>query len=91
MATSHLEIVREASIMATLGVFTDTEIRDFLGWEDLTEEQREHLIVLARAKTLGDTQRDIDRSSGLKYPDTPQSSEQHKRDPSQLAEQEVQS
>lgn len=89
MATSHLEIVREASIMATLGIFTDTELRDFLGWEALTDEQREQLVQVARARTQGDTQRDVDRSTGLKYPDTPQSSEQQKRDPSQLAEQSL--
>ena len=44
MTTSRLEIVREASIMATLGIFTDTEIRDHLGWEALTDENENTLF-----------------------------------------------
>ena len=90
MTTSRLEIVREASIMATLGIFTDTELRDHLGWEDLTEEQREHIVQIARARTQGDTQRDVDRSTGTNYPPTPHSDAQSKKDASQLTERRVQ-
>lgn len=90
MTTSRLEIVREASIMATLGIFTDTEIRDHLGWEALTDEQREHLVQIGRARTPGDTQRDVDRSTGTNYPFTPHSDAQSKKDASQLSERRLQ-
>lgn len=90
MATSRLEIVREASIMASLGVFTDTELRDHMGWEPLTNDQREHLVQSSRVRTVGDTQRDVDRSTGTNYPMTSHSDAQSKKDPSQLAERRIQ-
>lgn len=82
MATSKLEIFRQAAIMATLDSFTRDEIRDLLEYESLTEEQLDKIITSGRAKTTGDVNRDV---GGMdpnvpQPPDTSHSGAQHKQD-----------
>lgn len=89
MSTSRLEIVREASIMATLGIFTDAELRGHLGWEPLTEDQKTRLVQIGRAKTSNDVARDVNRMNGIQYPTTAHSDAQTKRDPSQITERQM--
>lgn len=88
MVMSMLEIFRQAAIMKALECFTDDEIRDMVGWEALTDQQKKELAAklqaqIERQKSLKDVLRDTSSINGPQYPETPQSNEQHKRDPGQ--------
>ena len=84
MATSRIEVFRQAAIMVSLGLFTDDEIRDVLSYASLTEEQKDHIVMTGREKSNGDIIRDISRATEVpSNPQTPQSNEQHKQDAGQ--------
>lgn len=84
MASSRIEIFRQAAIMVSLGLFTDIEIRDVLGYMGLTEEQKDQVIMSGREKSNGDIMRDVSRATEVpSNPQTPQSDEQHKQDAGQ--------
>lgn len=87
LANSKLELWRTVAIMASLGVFTDSEIRDVVGYEPLRDDQMERLVsktgvnsseAVANAMKGGDAQ-------GADYPDTASSDSAHTRDDGQNA------
>lgn len=83
MATNQLEVFREAAIMVTLNAFTDDEVREFLGFLPLTDDQRQKLINNIEEKTVNDVRQDVVRSDSkgdLTQPATPQSDLQRKSD-----------
>jgi hypothetical protein len=92
MATSKLEVFRQAAIMGALNSFTQDEIRALLGYKPLTEAQKPNVVVGSRSQTLGDVGRDVSSTDpGIpKNPETPQSDGQHKRDAGQAAEMKSQ-
>jgi hypothetical protein len=82
MAATRLETFREMAIMGSLGAFTQSEIRDRVGYIPLTEEQKKEVVT--GGKTV---QAALDQYDEMiaKYPDTPQSGSQHKQDAGQQA------
>lgn len=78
LSTSQIEIFRQAAIMTKMGLFTDTEIRKLLGYEELTDEQwesiKKRIKPSIREGSLEDDIRDIDRSGDSPTnPETPHS------------------
>ncbi len=88
MATSKLEIFRQAAIMGSLDSFTQDEIRELLGYKPLTKAQKTSIVKGSRQQTLGDIGRDVTATDpGVpKHPETPHSDGEHKRDAGQAAE-----
>lgn len=79
-----INIFREAAIMASLGVFTDDEIRLHIpGYTELTDEQREN-IVNSVSNDITQIMRVPDQDDPS-YPDSPNSDQQHTRDAGQNA------
>lgn len=57
LSTNELEMWRQGAIMAELGVFTENEIREKLGYPPLRQEQREFLVGrdgVSVSKTVAD-------------------------------------
>jgi hypothetical protein len=79
IATTELEVFRQLAVMATLGVFTETEIREHAGFEPLREEQRKEIVNI---KASAGTGMDNTQGSGSNAPQTPQSDIQHSNDAS---------
>ena len=87
---NRMELFRQASIMVASGVFTPTEIRRFLGYDELTEGQMNEILSWMRMKdvgsgrkvgekTVGDVVRDVRSNVDLlDPPDTPWSEEVRK-------------
>ena len=89
--TSRMEQFRQAAIMSSLGTFTPTEIRQYLGYEPLTEGQINEIIMFKSAleeskrgrtvgeKTIADIVKDTMQTvQPFDYPDTPHSKEARK-------------
>ncbi len=75
MDAQKINIYREATIMKSLEVFTDDEVRTHIpGFEPLTDEQRENIKVWKERTTenIGDI-------PDPKHPDTPHSDASHSR------------
>lgn len=86
LASSKLELFRELAIMVSTGIFTETELRDLVGYLPLTEDQRQEMVKAMREKSIMDTMRDANQQvGGTQYPETPQSDQQHARDKGQQA------
>jgi len=81
--TSRMEQFRQAAIMSSLGTFTPTEIRQYLGYEPLTEGQINEIIMFKSAleeskkgrtvgeKTIADIVKDTMQTvQPFDYPDT---------------------
>lgn len=85
LASSKLELFRELAIMASVGVFTETELRDLVGYIPLTEDQREMLVTNKSGKSVEDVVRDANQQVGAMkdYPETPHSDAAHTRDAGQ--------
>lgn len=87
LETSKMELVRQAAVMATLGLFTGEELRDMLNYEALTEDQKKDVVMIGgRTKTVGDVSRDVGASGEndvKKQPETSHSNEQHHNDAGQ--------
>lgn len=76
LATSELEIWRQASVMASLGVYTESEIREKTDYAPLLDEQRQFLVIPDKKRTFGQTKRDVDNGGGTtENPDYPMSEE----------------
>lgn len=75
IAASRLELFRQAAIMSQMGIFTETEIREMMGWQALDESQRKYLV----GKDMGNAT-SVPSGSGQNYPETPQSETQHSTD-----------
>jgi len=84
MATSKLEMFRQAAMMGSLNAFTQDEIREIVGFKPLTEKQKKD-VVQSGGKTPDEVGRDVGQMDPVnpKYPETPESDGQHKRDASQ--------
>ena len=78
MASTKLEIFRQAAIMAGMGVYTDTEIRKETGYDRLTEDQLEYVVnnAIGIIKTATN-----DGGDGTSSPETSHSRMQHPTDP----------
>ena len=82
MATSKMELFRQAAIMASIGIFTETEIRELGNYMPLTEEMRKELVDPKRETSVEDKVADAMRVGNFPTaPDTPHSDEQRKSDP----------
>lgn len=72
LATNELEVWRQASVMASLGVFTETEVREKTGYAPLLDDQRSMLIKPESSKTTSQTLRDVNNGGGMtENPDYP--------------------
>lgn len=95
LATSMLELFRQAAIMSSIGLFTSAEIRDLVNKAPLTAEQKEEvaqMLVLKSntrgGKTEADVMRDTASGGGVGTPpETPHSNEQHTSDVGERAGQ----
>lgn len=85
LASSMLELYRELAIMASVGIFTDTELRELVGYLPLTDDQRKDLVRAMKEKSVGDVLRDANQQVAMSqdYPETPHSDAQHTRDKGQ--------
>lgn len=87
MSSAKIELFRQCAIMISTGQFTSKEIRDVVGYDELTDIQKENLVSAGQEKTVGDVMRDTGRMTDVpEYPDTPHSDEKHKNDVGQRAE-----
>lgn len=78
MASTKLEIFRQAAIMAGMGVYTDTEIRAETGYDQLLESQMNRVVNNA----IGVVKLNTNAGTGEpNSPETPQSRSQHPTDP----------
>lgn len=71
LSTNELEMWRQGAIMADLGVFTENEIRDKLGYPPIREEQREFIVGrdgIDVSKTVADIR---DQGGMAENPDYP--------------------
>lgn len=90
MATSKMELFRQAAIMASIGIFTETEIRELGNYMPLTEEMRNELVDPKRETSVEDKVSDAMRVGDFpKAPDTPHSDEQRKSDPGERVSRNV--
>lgn len=90
ISTSEIENFRRATLMASMGQFTDTEIRESVGYQPLTAEERQQIIQSARMKSMGDTLRDTMQPNVTPpSPDTPHSKESQIRDKSQKRDVDI--
>ena len=64
LATTELEVWRQASVMASLGVYTESEIRAKSGYAPLLYDQRQFLVIPHNKRTFGDTVRDVNNGGG---------------------------
>jgi hypothetical protein len=73
LGSTDLEIYRRMAIMASLGIFTDDELREVAQYEPLTEAQRKAIVKVQQAK------QDLMMASVNKRgsPNTPESDGQH--------------
>jgi hypothetical protein len=82
LANSQIELYRTMTIMAAMGIFTDTEIREMGGWNALTDEQREYIVntsTRSRANIVSDVTQGGSNVTP-DYPETSKSTEKHNRD-----------
>lgn len=90
MATSKMELFRQAAIMAAIGIFTETEIRALGNYMPLTEDMRKELVDPKRETSVEDKVADAMRVGNFPTaPDTPHSEEQRKSDPGERVSREV--
>lgn len=87
LASSKLELFRELAIMASVGLFTDTELRELVGYMPLTDDQKKDMVKAMREKSINDVVRDANQQVGMTrdYPETPYSENSHARDRGQEA------
>lgn len=86
MAASKMELYRQAAIMASIGVFTDTEIRELTQHGPLTDDMRNEIVKSIREEVDSSVSTDVNKvTDGPSYPQTPQSDEQHRNDSGQKA------
>lgn len=90
MDTNRMELFRQAAIMANLGVFTPTEIRKHLGYDQLTEGQWSEIAAIQSlrqsrmgrspgSKTIADIIADVQKTiDDFQYPDTKHTEEKRK-------------
>jgi len=79
IAATELETYRQAAIMAELP-FTETEIRESMGYKALRKDQQSELFYTKKQSTKSSNTKTNDR---LSYPQTPASNIQHNTDSGQ--------
>ena len=65
LASSKLELFRELAIMASVGLFTDTELRELVGYMPLTDDQKKEMVKAMREKSINDVVRDANQQVGM--------------------------
>ena len=88
LSTNELEMWRQGAIMADLGVFTENEIREKLGYPPLREDQREFLVGrdgVEVSKTVADIRDQGGFAENPDYPTTNNSKEDTMKDASSAA------
>ncbi len=75
MTNSNLDLYKILAIMGALGLFTETEMREVVGFDRLREDQREYVVNTKTASSGV-----INSSDSTDNPETPQSSSQHPSD-----------
>lgn len=82
MAASQMENVRQMTLMASVPIFTENELREQVGKEPLADEQRDSIVVTKSGATTGqaEKQEDLDNPD---YPNTPETDAGQTRDASQ--------
>ncbi|MCK9577710.1 MAG: hypothetical protein M0R51_17520, partial [Clostridia bacterium] len=71
MANSKIELARQMVMMKDAGIFTETELRNLLGYLELREDQRPYVVKDVTPSTT---------PAGAQDPETPHSSAQHSSD-----------
>lgn len=72
MANSRIDLTRQMVMMKDVGIFTETELRNLLGYLQLRDDQRENLVKAESPSTTS--------PPGAQYPETPHSDSQHSTD-----------
>jgi hypothetical protein len=85
MAATRLETFREMAIMGTLNCFTQSEIRERLGYEPLSEEQKKEIAQVQKDALDAQVEASNKLAAGDKNPETSHSSGSHKQDSGQQA------
>ena len=75
LANSKLELWRTAAIMASLGIFTDSEVRDMLGYEALRADQRNFIINTSASTSSKENVANSVKGGSSMTPDYPETSE----------------
>jgi len=75
LANSKLELWRTAAIMGSLGIFTDSEVRDMLGYEPLRADQRNFLINTSANTSSQESVANAVKGGSDRTPDYPETSE----------------
>jgi hypothetical protein len=76
MANSKIELARQMVMMKDVGIFTETELRNLLGYLELRKDQRPFLVNNEATSASESTE----APPGSQYPETPHSSAQHSTD-----------
>lgn len=76
MANSKIELARQMVMMKDVGIFTETELRNLLGYLELRKDQRPFLVSGEATSASKSTE----APPGPQYPETPHSSAQHSTD-----------
>lgn len=73
MANSKIELARQMVMMKDVGIFTETELRNLLGYLELRDDQRQYVVNSA-------TTNSSTIPAGAQPPETPHSASQHSTD-----------
>lgn len=86
MAASQMENVRQMVLMAGVPLFTESELRAKVGYEPLSDDERDNVVTNPRMNQGAQPRAEnITDTGDPSYPDTENSSAQHTRDSSQNA------
>lgn len=85
LSNSKLETLREMAIMGSLGVFTENEIRNEGGWDNLRDDQRPYLVNSSTStetakSAVADASQQGGNTKNPDYPESSQSNAEHTRD-----------
>jgi len=86
LAASDMENTRQMVLMAGVSAFTENEIRKKVGYDPLTDEDRDSIIVNTRTEKAEKPEKeDIPSAPADNYPETEGTKGTHTRDDSQNA------
>lgn len=84
MASTDIEMMRKMAIMGSLGIYTETELRNENGYAPLREDQRKEIVRTGVGAISGASNGQMSVNPAY-YPETPQSNVQHPNDASTSA------
>lgn len=86
LAASDMENTRQMVLMAGVSAFTENEIRKKVGYDPLTDEDRDSIVVNTRTEKAAKPEKeDIPSAPADNYPETENTKGTHTRDASQNA------